>query len=253
MSIDRENAAKRISVIDIRSVSCANTIPPFFPSSLSQYRVYITIEHFFPFQVTRVYSTLQRKKPLFRFEEKKRRVVRPPRCPIYFSVRSLSLSLDLSKATLTYRLWRTYCTCGGSVCRRGAACAVKGRRVAREKGRSGAREATPANRCHKARTCVRTEEGGGSKPRRDGLTFRAVRSRYSPVPTAVCSSRRCSSSSSSSVFHRWRRYCQPEDLIRLISSGARQKSRDTLIYTVFRYRLDKNSISVRTVHFVERR
>lgn len=92
MSIDRENAAKRISVIDIRSVSCANTIPPFFPSSLSQYRVHITIEHFFPLRVTRVYSTLQRKKPLFRFEEKKRRIVRAPRYPIYFSVRSLSLS-----------------------------------------------------------------------------------------------------------------------------------------------------------------
>lgn len=93
----------------------------------------------------------------------------------------------MSKATLTYRLWRAYCTCGW-VCRHD----VRGwEGCGREKGWSGAREATPANRCHKARTCVRTREGGWVKAETwRPYPFRNADPRYSgtrPSTSSLCS------------------------------------------------------------------
>lgn len=145
MSIDHENVPKRTNVIDTRSVIFVDIIALL--SASSSYRntdytkqVLLLLNNTVSHKRTRYYPT----------EEGSGRA----RAPIFLRT--------VSKATVTYRLDEhiarvmRLAVSTQRTQREGRGCREKGGR---------AREATPANRCHKARTCVRTGEGGSGQSR----------------------------------------------------------------------------------------
>lgn len=148
-----------------------------------------------------------------------------PLAPQYFPARSRR---DVSKATATYRFDEHITTCDvEQLCRHSGYGRQESRDTMEKGGR--AREATPANRCHKARTCVRTGEGGPGQSR--DVTWPYV-SQYSLISART-------GSSPDSQLRVCSRQCNipagdiaAGDLIRLISSAQGRNRTGTLIYGV---------------------